>query len=48
MSRKKNQPKEQHELVGRRMWEMSPVQRVVPNKKAYNRKKMKKVSAYDY
>lgn len=45
---KNKQPKKQHELVGRRVWEINPVQKALPNKKAYNRKKLKKISVKDY
>lgn len=37
----KKQKKEQHELVGRRTWEINPMQKVIPNKKRYNRRKEK-------
>ena len=40
MSKKKK--KEQHELVGRRTWEINPLQKVIPNKKRYNRRKKNK------
>lgn len=39
----KKKKKKQHEMVGRRTWEMSPVQQTIPNKKRYNRKKQKSI-----
>ena len=39
---KPDKPKHQHEMVGRRVWGMNPIQKVIPNKKRYNRKRDKK------
>ena len=38
----KNKSKHQHEMGGRRVWNMNPTQKVIPNKKRYNRKRDKK------
>lgn len=39
---KTDKSKHQHEMVGRRVWNMNPTQKVIPNKKRYNRKRDKK------
>ena len=43
----KKAKKTQQDLVGRRIWGMNPIQKVVPNKKAYNRKKQKPIQQED-
>lgn len=45
---KNKRSKKRLELVGRRVWEVNPVQKVLPNKKTYDRKKIKKISVKDY
>ena len=40
--------KEQHEIKERKFWDVNPIEKVVPNKKRYNRKKDKKEKEYRY
>ena len=40
--------KEQHEIKERKFWDVNPVQKVVPDKKKYNRKRDKKNEEYRY
>lgn len=40
--------KKQHEIKERKFWDVSPIEKVVPNKKRYNRKKDKKEKEYRY
>lgn len=39
---KTDKTKHQQDMVGRRVWNMNPTQKVIPNKKRYNRKRDKK------
>lgn len=45
---KKNKKREQHEIKERQFWDINPIQRVVPNKKKYNRKRDKREKEYKY
>lgn len=40
--------KKQYEIKERKFWDVNPVQKVVPDKKKYNRKRDKKREEYRY
>lgn len=46
MKKDKKETKKQHEIKERKHWEINPVEKVIPSKKKYDRKRDKKDKEY--